>query len=162
MYDAIHHINVWYCTPYSLQAFQTVFAPTQHREVTNSSTPCYWTATTRCLYWRFVSCDVLFQHQKLILNYETRRLTHLKTSTLWPHTVQSDIGSFWSLLLLLLLLLIIIKRYNLYKVLACSTTFFHLTLSCVIFFQFRTFNLFISSETSSSAVSEVLYNFYCL
>ena len=48
------------------------------------------------------------------------------------------------------ILLLLIKRYNLYTVLACSTTFFHLTLSCVIFFQFRTFNLFISSKTSSS------------
>ena len=47
-------------------------------------------------------------------------------------------------------LLLLIKRFNHCKVLACSTTFFHLTLSCVIFFQFRTFNLFMSSETSSS------------
>ena len=54
------------------------------------------------------------------------------------------------LLLLLLLLLLLIKRYNLYKVLACSTTFFQLSLFCPTFFQLRLFVLFISSKTSSS------------
>jgi len=54
------------------------------------------------------------------------------------------------LLLLLLLLIIIIKRYNLCKVLACSTTFFQLSLFCTTFFQLRTFMFFISSKTSSS------------
>ena len=43
-----------------------------------------------------------------------------------------------------------IKRYNLYKVLACSTTFFQLSLFCATFFQFRMFVLFISSKMSSS------------
>jgi hypothetical protein len=33
------------------------------------------------------------------------------------------------------LLLLLIKRYNLYNVLACSTTFFHLSLLCTTFFQ---------------------------
>ena len=46
--------------------------------------------------------------------------------------------------------LLLIKRYNLYKVLACSTTFFQLSLFCATFFQFPTFMLFISSKTSSS------------
>jgi hypothetical protein len=46
--------------------------------------------------------------------------------------------------------LLLLKRYNLFKVLACSTTFFHLSLSCATFFQLRTFILFISSKTSSS------------
>jgi len=54
------------------------------------------------------------------------------------------------LLLLLLLLLLLIRRYNLYKVLACSTTFFQLSLFCATFFHLRTFMLFISSKTSSS------------
>jgi hypothetical protein len=44
----------------------------------------------------------------------------------------------------------LIKRYNLFKVLACSTTFFHPSLFCVTFFQLPTFMLFISSKTSSS------------
>jgi len=44
------------------------------------------------------------------------------------------------LLILLLLLLLLIKRYNLYKVLTYSTTFFHL----------RTSMLFTSSKTSTS------------
>ena len=44
------------------------------------------------------------------------------------------------------LLLLLIKRYNLYKVLACSTTFFHLTLLCATFFQYLMFMLFISSQ----------------
>ena len=34
--------------------------------------------------------------------------------------------------------LLLIKRYNLFKVLACSTSFFHLSLSCATFFQLRT------------------------
>ena len=45
--------------------------------------------------------------------------------------------------------LLLIKRYNLFKVLPCSTTFFHLSLFCATFFQLRTFMLFISSKTSS-------------
>ena len=47
-------------------------------------------------------------------------------------------------------LLLLIKRYNLFKVLACSTTFFHLSLLCATFFQLCTFMLFIPSKTSSS------------
>ena len=47
-------------------------------------------------------------------------------------------------------ILLLIKRYNLFKVLACSTTFFHLILFCATFFQLHTFMLFISSKTSSS------------
>ena len=46
--------------------------------------------------------------------------------------------------------LLLVKRYNLFKVLACSNTFFHLPLFCATFFQLRTFMLFISSKTSSS------------
>ena len=45
--------------------------------------------------------------------------------------------------------LLLIKRYNLYKVLVCSATFFQLFPSCTTFFQLRTFMLFISSKTSS-------------
>jgi len=41
-----------------------------------------------------------------------------------------------------IILLLLIKRYNLFKVLACSTTFFHLSLFCATFFQLRTFMLF--------------------
>jgi hypothetical protein len=44
----------------------------------------------------------------------------------------------------------LIKHYNLYKVLACSTTFFQLSLFCTTFFQLSTFMLFISSKMSSS------------
>ena len=47
-------------------------------------------------------------------------------------------------------LLLLIKRYNLCKVRACSTTFFKPSLFCTTFFQLRTFMLFISSKTSSS------------
>ena len=46
-------------------------------------------------------------------------------------------------LLLLLLLLLHLKRYNQYKVLAYSTTFFQLSLFWFDFFQLRTFMLFI-------------------
>ena len=56
----------------------------------------------------------------------------------------------YMVLQLLLLLLLLLKRYNLYKVMACSTTFFHLSLLCATFFQFLMFMLFISSKTSSS------------
>ena len=48
------------------------------------------------------------------------------------------------------LILLLTKRYNLYKVLARSTTFFQLSLFCATFFQFLMFMLFISSETSPS------------
>jgi len=48
------------------------------------------------------------------------------------------------------LLLLLIKRYNLCKVLTCSTVSFQLSLSCGTFFQLRTFILLISSKPSSS------------
>ena len=47
-------------------------------------------------------------------------------------------------------LLLLLKCYNLYKVLACSTTFFQVSLLCATFFQLLMFMLFISSKTSSS------------
>ena len=50
----------------------------------------------------------------------------------------------------LLSVLLLIKRYNLYKVLACSTAFFHVSLFCAIFFQLCTFIFLISSKTSFS------------
>ena len=46
--------------------------------------------------------------------------------------------------------LLLIKRYNLFEVLACSTSFFHFSLSWATFFQLRTFIFFISTKTSSS------------
>ena len=46
--------------------------------------------------------------------------------------------------------LLLIKRYNLFKVLACSATFFHLSLFYATFFQLLMFMLFLSSKTSSS------------
>jgi len=49
-----------------------------------------------------------------------------------------------------LLLLLLIKHYNIYKVLACSTAFFQLSLFCAIFFQLHTFIFLISSKTSFS------------
>ena len=48
------------------------------------------------------------------------------------------------------ILLLLTQRYNLYKVLACSTTFFQLSPFCATFFQLLMFMLFISSKTSSS------------
>jgi hypothetical protein len=47
-------------------------------------------------------------------------------------------------------LLLLTERYNLFKVLACSITFFHRSISYATFLQLRRFILFISSETSSS------------
>jgi hypothetical protein len=44
----------------------------------------------------------------------------------------------------------LLKCYNLYKVLARSTTSFHLSLSCTTFFQLFTFKLLMSPKTSSS------------
>ena len=49
--------------------------------------------------------------------------------------------------------LLLIKCYNLFKALACPTTFFHLSLFCATFFQLHTFMLFISSKTSFQLVS---------
>ena len=46
--------------------------------------------------------------------------------------------------------LLLLKRYNLYKVLACSTTFFQLSLFRATFVQLHMFMLFISSKTSYS------------
>jgi hypothetical protein len=47
-------------------------------------------------------------------------------------------------------LLLLIKCYNLYKVSACSTTFFQLSLFCTIFSQLLIFMFFISFKTSPS------------
>ena len=57
---------------------------------------------------------------------------------------------FLLLLLIIILLLLLMERYNLCKVLACSTTFFQLSLFCATFFQLHMFMVFISSKTSSS------------
>ena len=45
--------------------------------------------------------------------------------------------------------LLLIKRYKLCKVLACSTTFFQLSLFCATFFQLLMCMLFIPSKTPS-------------
>ena len=74
-----------------------------------------------------------------------RRLTVLITSCSAPafsNTLLKDRYK-WPLLLP-------IKPYNLCKVLACSTAFFQLSLSCATFFQLRAFILLIPSKTSSS------------
>ena len=52
-------------------------------------------------------------------------------------------------------LLLLIKRYNLYKVLACSTGFFQLSLFCAAIFQLRTFILLISSKSHLPNVFQV-------
>ena len=57
---------------------------------------------------------------------------------------------------MILLLLLLMKRYNLYKVLACSTTLLQLSLFCATFFQLHMFILFLSSKTSSSYVLGLL------
>ena len=59
-----------------------------------------------------------------------------------PKYIIYSVCMFWYILL--------IKCYNLYKVLACSTPFFQLSLFCATFFQLLMFMLFISSKTSSS------------
>ena len=43
----------------------------------------------------------------------------------------------------LVLVLLLIKYYNLYKVLACSSTFFQMSLFCAAFFQLRTLCLLL-------------------
>ena len=64
---------------------------------------------------------------------------------------ETDIVKINMLMLsVLLLLLLLIKRYNLYKFLVCSTSFFQLFLFCATFFPLLMFMLFISSKTSSS------------
>jgi len=47
-------------------------------------------------------------------------------------------------------LLLLIKCYNLYQFLACSTTFFQLSLFCATFFQLHAFMFFMFSKMSSS------------
>jgi predicted membrane channel-forming protein YqfA (hemolysin III family) len=47
------------------------------------------------------------------------------------------------------LLLLLIMCYNLFKVLACSTTFFHLSVFRATFFQLCMLMLFIPSKTPS-------------
>ena len=67
------------------------------------------------------------------------------------HTKRQTSGKafYWFIHLHISFHLLLIKRYNLYKVLACSNTFFQLSLFCATFFQLLTFMLFISSKTSS-------------
>jgi len=60
-----------------------------------------------------------------------------------PKYIIYSVCMFWYIIIL-------INRYNLYKVLACSTTFFQISLFCATFFQMLMFMLFISSKTSSS------------
>jgi hypothetical protein len=61
----------------------------------------------------------------------------------WYKTLQKE--RFVRLLWYMNAILLLIKRYNLYKVLASSTTFFQLSLFCANFFQLLMFMLFISS-----------------
>jgi hypothetical protein len=67
-------------------------------------------------------------------------------------TVTHDGLVNWNLVLSILCIscLLLIKRYNLYKVLACSTAFFQLSLFCTIFFQLCTLIFLISYKTSFS------------
>ena len=66
------------------------------------------------------------------------------THTNWGSLRSSTLPTNWVVILLLM------KRYNLYKVLACSNTFFQLPLFCATFFQLLIFMFFISSKRSSS------------
>jgi hypothetical protein len=68
------------------------------------------------------------------------------TPTCFGAVTPSSASSLFELAKVLLLT----KRYNLYKVLACSTAFFQLSVFCATFFQLLMFMLFISSKTSSS------------
>jgi len=67
-----------------------------------------------------------------------------------PQDIQKDLVCLQYTPVLVCLFLLLTKRYNLYKVLACSTTFFQLSLFCANFFQLLMFMLFVSSKTSSS------------
>ena len=62
----------------------------------------------------------------------------------------------------LLRLHLLIKRYNLYKLLACWTTFFQLSLFCPAFFQLLKFMLFISPKTLTFHVPMSSSSFYIL
>ena len=81
-------------------------------------------------------------------NKRTRYVKTMSFPSVRPWHSISDETLCHSIMKLLLLLLVI--RYNPFKVLACSTTLFHLSHFCVTFFQLHTFMLFISSKTSSS------------
>jgi hypothetical protein len=70
-----------------------------------------------------------------------------RNSNIWPQP--SVIYNTFSWFLLVLLFLFI-KRYNLFKVLASSITFFHPSLFCATFFQLLKFVPFIPFKTSSS------------
>jgi hypothetical protein len=63
------------------------------------------------------------------------------------------------LLLFLLLLLLLLKRYNLYKILARSTTSFHLTLSCMGFIHEDKFAL--SPEIAAASFGRQSRNRNC-
>ena len=90
----------------------------------------------------------------LILNTLDPKIWRSDNRASWYILITKPNYYYYLLLLLLLLLLFLLllrtKRYNLYKVLACSTTFFQLSLFCATFFQLFMFMLFISSKTSSS------------
>ena len=105
------------------------------------------------VYLRTYFCTVTFITDIKDINLTLLRYSWVKNSFVYfVLCILLTLGYvlLFLLFLLLLLLLLLIKSYNLYKVLACSTTFFQLSLFCATFFQLPVFVLFISSKTSSS------------
>ena len=109
-------------------------------------------------YW-FKEVSLLWVRVKIALSIFTPYLKPncsmariLFDSKCWSNLLNTTISRIFDkainndIVLLLLfavlhLLLLLIKCYNLYKILACSTTFFQLSLFCATFFQLRTFIL---------------------
>jgi len=107
-----------------------------------------------CRMWRFLAILRSFFHSSLLCTFSC----HPSPPTILPSSLTPSYHLFLGLPLNLVVpkfISSLIKCYSLFKVLACSTTFFHLSLFYATFFQLRTFMLFISSKTSSSLLGEL-------
>ena len=100
-----------------------------------------WSCLTADISWHlrrleFSSTELSEPH-----NSNLRKVLLLCQIVLWKIRIWKVVLKNKSFILLL------INRYNLYKVLACSTAFFQLSLFCAIFFKLCTFIFLISSKT---------------
>jgi hypothetical protein len=98
---------------------------------------------------RLQHCFVIFISDKSCIAVKIQQKFIVMTALLilWFDTCQQIVCNACTTLPLLLLLLLLIMHCNPYKVLACSTTFFQLSLFCATFLQLHTFMFFISSKT---------------
>ena len=176
-YFTSYVLNMFRTLIYCASACNTVTTPTQphrnsntHRTKNNTTNVVIQQNSRKLLMKDILMSETCWAHKKWYKILSDIKLAfYYSTITMMqgPINISSDMFRCYSytiirerisLCLLKLRLLkqsikihcLLTKRYNLYKVLACSTTFFQLSQLCPTFFQLLMFTLFISSNTSSS------------